>query len=88
MINQFLDQEYFDIIEDVKAELSQYGQVSKVVVPRKKDNFPCEGNIFVEFYNPMHAKNAAASLIGRRFAERTVAVSYYDEMLFSNNQLI
>lgn len=77
-----------DIIEDVKDELSQYGQVSTVVAPRKKDQFPCEGNIFVEFGNPMHAKTAAASLIGRRFAERTVTVSYYDEILFGNRQLI
>jgi hypothetical protein len=65
-----------------------FGQVSSVIAPRRKDGFACEGNIYVEFLNPMHAKNCAGSLIGRRFAERTVAVSYYDEILFSNKQFI
>ena len=87
-ISIFVDQEYSDILEDVRAECMAFGQVSAVIAPRRKEGFASEGNIFVEFFNPMHAKNCAGSLIGRKFADRVVAVSYYDEVLFSNKQFI
>ena len=83
-----LDQEYGDIMEDVGAECMAFGQVNSVIAPRRKDGYATEGNIYVEFLNPIHAQKCAGSLIGRKFADRTVSVSYYDESLFNTKQFI
>lgn len=73
----------------MKIECSPYGEVLQVLIPRAKDGYPpqSEGNIFVEFSRPDMARTAAASLIGRKFAERTVVVEYFDEALYHNRRL-
>ncbi len=83
------DQEFYDIREDVKMECSTFGRVVNVVIPRQKEGFPMssEGNIYVEFDHPDSARNAASSLIGRKFAERIVTVQFFDELQFQNRQL-
>ena len=79
------DEEYEDIINDVRAECSQYGAVENVVIPRMKNGFPeaAEGFIFVSFYELNSSINAALKLYGRKFVDRTVIVSYVS-MLFFN----
>jgi splicing factor U2AF subunit len=76
------DQEYYDILEDVKLECQPFGEVIRVVIPRVKEGFPpsSEGNIFVEFSHPDMARRAASSLIGRKFADRTVTVEYVNNL--------
>jgi hypothetical protein len=72
------DSEFNDIKEDVTDECSQHGRVRQVLLPRLKDGFPyeVEGSIFVEFEMPDGARAAAMALRGRKFADKTVALSY------------
>jgi len=80
------DQEYFDIIEDVQAECSQYGKVVTVLIPRVKDRFPehTQGSIYVQFSDKNYARNAALALSGKKFADRIVIVEYENEANFAN----
>lgn len=76
------DEEYMDILEDVRLECLGHGQVLNVVIPRIKDGFAplSEGYIYVEFAYPDHAKSAALALNGRRFAENVVVVEYVSNL--------
>jgi splicing factor U2AF subunit len=82
--------EYEDIVDDVRHECSQYGTVTALVIPRTLDGYPqeSEGSVYVEFLSKDMAKTAAAALSGRKFADRTVVVDYYDEALFSKRIFI
>ena len=84
------DQEFGEICEDVKDECAQHGAVLSVLIPRVKENFPqqCEGSVFVEFDRADLAQKAALALSGRKFADRTVDVDYFDEIKFSNRILL
>ncbi|CAE7480040.1 U2af50 [Symbiodinium microadriaticum] len=83
------DTELADIREDVTEECSQHGTVRQVMLPRVKDGFPvsAEGSIFVEFETPQMARTAAMALRGRKFADKMVALSYFDEIRFANREL-
>jgi splicing factor U2AF 65 kDa subunit len=81
------DEEYEDILADVRAECSQYGQVQRVLIPRTKDGFPAyaEGHIFVLFADVDSAVRGAMKLYGRKFADRTVIVNYVSFLSLSLN---
>lgn len=80
------DQEYEEILEDVKGECSQYGTVTSLVIPRVKEGFSekSQGNIFVQFLDEQMAKKGLLSLSGRKFGNNIVVVEYYDETKFTN----
>jgi len=84
------DEEYEDILNDVREECSQYGHVIQVIIPRLKSGFAqnLEGYIFVEFTDSNSAIKAAQNLFGRKFADRTVIVNYFDEINFQNGLLM
>jgi splicing factor U2AF subunit len=84
------DEEFGEICEDVREECSQHGDVLNVLIPRAKDGFPlqCEGSVFVHFQETVSARKAALALSGRKFADRTVDVDYFDEIKFSNRTLL
>ncbi|EME30564.1 U2 snRNP auxiliary factor large subunit, putative isoform 1 [Galdieria sulphuraria] len=77
------DEEYEDIIEDVREESSKYGEVTEVKIPRpsKTDeaNPPGLGKVFVSFKTVSDAEKAFAALTGRRFGGKSVIANYYDE---------
>ncbi len=75
------DSEYADIMEDVRLECSDHGAVLRVLIPRRKENYPAhaEGNIYVEFSDATGASAAKQSLAGRKFDNRTVIVEDYPE---------
>jgi splicing factor U2AF subunit len=80
--------EYEDIIDDIRQECSDHGQVGRVMSPRVKDGFaPSKTgcHVYVQFNTPDMARAAAMALNGRKFAEKTVVVEYYDEMMFSKS---
>lgn len=70
--------EYEDIKEDVRLECQEYGAVRSLIIPRARDGFPkaAEGLIFVEFVDAALARKAALALHGRKFADKTVVVTY------------
>ncbi|RKP39444.1 hypothetical protein BJ085DRAFT_12673, partial [Dimargaris cristalligena] len=72
------DEEYNDIIEDVRAECSTFGTVVSIRIPRPtpEGNEPGIGKIFVEFADTNQSAQALRALAGRKFAQRTVIASY------------
>ncbi|KAJ3186164.1 U2 small nuclear RNA auxiliary factor 2 [Gaertneriomyces sp. JEL0708] len=77
------DDDYMDIMEDIRDECGKYGVIKSLVIPRPgQGGMGGEGSvgkIFVQFQSVEQAQTAMRSLAGRRFADRTVVASYYDE---------
>jgi splicing factor U2AF 65 kDa subunit len=75
--------EYEEICDDVKEECEKFGPVLELKVPRpmgaSRTN-PGVGKIFVKFEKPESAQDALKSLAGRKFADRTVVVTYFGEV--------
>ena len=55
-----IDEEFSEILEDVKEECAKYGEVLTIKIPRPKvgENVDGLGKIFVEFANVEQAKEA------------------------------
>lgn len=74
------EEEYDDILEDVREECSKYGFVKSLEIPRpiKGVEVPGVGKIFVEFNSILDCQKAQQALSGRKFANRSVVTSYFD----------
>ncbi|KAL5018631.1 hypothetical protein ScPMuIL_004353 [Solemya velum] len=74
------EEEYEDILEDVKDECSKYGVVRSIEIPRpiKGVDVPGCGKIFIEFNSVIDCQKAQQALTGRKFSNRVVVTSYYD----------
>jgi len=74
------EEEYEDIVEDVKEECSKYGRVRSLEIPRpiKGVEVPGIGKIFVEFDSVIDCQKAQQALAGRKFANRVVVSSFFD----------
>ncbi len=69
------DDDYEDIVEDMREEAGKFGKVVDVHVPRptgKGDPPPGVGLVLVEFVSPESALNARLGLHGRKFGARSV----------------
>ncbi|CUM63658.1 uncharacterized protein PRCAT00001241001 [Priceomyces carsonii] len=75
------------IEEDVRSELSKFGQIVSIRIPRPANDYtpgltqfiqPGLGKIFVEFEHDEAALNAIMGTAGRNFNDRTVICAYYD----------
>ncbi|KAF3933984.1 hypothetical protein ABW19_dt0209078 [Dactylella cylindrospora] len=81
--DELMDQEeYEEILEDVTEECSKYGHVIDIKIPRPSGNTRAAagvGKIYVRFENHDAAEKALRALAGRKFADRTVIVSYFSE---------
>ena len=82
------DELYQDLIEDVKDECSNFGNVVSVVVPRGTaggwSSNDGQGYIFVEYSSSAEALKAKSSLEGRKYAGKVVEVVFYSENSFQN----
>ncbi|CAF3066464.1 unnamed protein product [Rotaria sp. Silwood2] len=74
------DEEYEDIMEDVREECGKYGLVKSLEIPRPIQgvDVPGVGKIFVEFTSISECQKAQQALTGRKFANRVVVTSYYE----------
>lgn len=90
------DEEYYDLVADVREEAEFYGQVREVRVPRRvepelnEDPMPAPpgtGRIFIEFAELESARRACFGMGGRVFDGRILIATFYDEQLFNSNQL-
>ncbi|XP_069123744.1 splicing factor U2AF 50 kDa subunit-like isoform X4 [Argopecten irradians] len=74
------EEEYEDILEDVKEECGKYGIVRSIEIPRpiKGVEVPGCGKIFVEFNSIIDCQKAQQALTGRKFSNRVVVTSYFD----------
>lgn len=83
-----IDEEYDEIVEDVKEECSKFGTVKSIKIPRPifgQTHIPGLGKIFIEYSSIDEAKEARKILQGRTFAEHTVECAYYDEELYDKD---
>ncbi|XP_054730185.1 splicing factor U2AF 50 kDa subunit [Anastrepha obliqua] len=74
------EDEYEDILEDIKDECNKYGVVRSVEIPRPIEgvDVPGCGKVFVEFNSVMDCQKAQQALTGRKFSDRVVVTSYFD----------
>ncbi|KAJ2556363.1 hypothetical protein EV175_002062 [Coemansia sp. RSA 1933] len=82
------DEEYADIVDDVRDECSNYGAVVDLRIPRNEGasevKEPGVGKIFVQYATPAEATAALNALAGRQFMGRTVIASYITEDDFAS----
>lgn len=71
-----------EICQDVKEECGKFGEVLEIKVPRPSGGrqMPGVGKIFVKFDQPESAQAALKALAGRKFADRTVVVTFFGEV--------
>jgi len=78
------DDEFKDIMEDVKEECSKHGHVGKVIIPRPGQPYDetLVGTILVLYENKEQTSKAREALNGMTFSENKVEARYYIEEKF------
>ncbi|KAL6715925.1 hypothetical protein ACLMJK_006886 [Lecanora helva] len=79
------NEDYEEICEDVKEECDKYGAVLEMKVPRPSGGSRQSngvGKIYIKYDSADSARKAMAALAGRKFADRTVVVTYFSEENF------
>ncbi|CAL9153400.1 unnamed protein product [Musa hybrid cultivar] len=80
------DEEYEDIMEDMRAEGGKYGKLVNVVIPRPVPNgepAPGVGKVFLEYADIDGSTKARQGLNGRKFGGNQVAAVFYPENKFA-----
>ena len=74
------EEEYEDILEDIREECSKYGEVRSLEIPRPVPGVevPGCGKVFIEFSSQLECQKAQHALTGRKFSNRVVVTSYFD----------
>lgn len=75
------DEEYEEIVDDIREECNRHGAVRSVEIPRPLegvDDVPGVGKVFVEFISVSDCVKAQQALTGRKFANRIVVTSFYE----------
>ncbi|KAK1162189.1 splicing factor U2AF 65 kDa subunit-like isoform X1 [Acipenser oxyrinchus oxyrinchus] len=82
------DDEYEEILEDIREECCKYGSVRSIEIPRPVDGLevPGCGKIFVEFVSASDCQKAMQALTGRKFANRVVVTKYYDPDMYHRRE--
>ncbi|XP_068194012.1 splicing factor U2AF 65 kDa subunit-like isoform X2 [Antennarius striatus] len=82
------DDDYEEILEDIREECCKYGSVRSMEIPRPLDgvDVPGCGKIFVEYVSAADCQKAMQALTGRKFANRVVVTKYYDPDLYHRHQ--
>jgi splicing factor U2AF subunit len=81
------DEEYEEILEDMREECGKYGNLVELVIPRPSptgEEGPGVGKVFVEYSDTAGAAKAKSSLHGRKFGGNAVVAVYYSEEAFAN----
>ncbi|KAH9748637.1 U2 snRNP auxiliary factor large subunit [Citrus sinensis] len=81
------DEEYEEILEDMREECGKYGTLVNVVIPRPDQNggeTPGVGKVFLEYYDAVGCATAKNALSGRKFGGNTVNAFYYPEDKYFN----
>ncbi|XP_048832532.1 serine/threonine-protein kinase Kist [Brienomyrus brachyistius] len=68
------EEEYEDIVEDMKTECQKYGAVVSLLIPKEN---PGKGQVFVEYANAGDSKEAQRLLTGRTFDGKFVVATFY-----------
>lgn len=68
------EEEYEDILDDMKEECQKYGSVVSLLIPKEN---PGKGQVFVEYANASDSKEAQRLLTGRTFDGKFVVATFY-----------
>lgn len=80
------DEEYQDIVEDMKVEGEKHGSLVNVVIPRPNPDgepSPGVGKVFLEYADADGARKAQAAMNGRKFGGNQVVAVFYPEDKFA-----
>lgn len=80
------DEEYEDILEDMRGEGGKYGKLVNVVIPRPGPNGESTsgvGKVFLEYADADGSTKARVGLNGRKFGGNQVVAVYYPEGKFA-----
>ncbi|XP_047314824.1 splicing factor U2af large subunit B isoform X4 [Impatiens glandulifera] len=83
------DEDYQDIVEDMRLECEKYGTLVNIVIPRPNPSgeaSPGLGKVFLEYADTESASKARESLHGRKFSGNQVVAVYYPENKFSQGE--
>ncbi|XP_077224018.1 splicing factor U2af large subunit A-like isoform X2 [Tasmannia lanceolata] len=83
------DEEYEDIVDDMRGEGGKYGTLVNVVIPRPNPNGEPSagvGKVFLEFADTDGSSKARAGLNGRKFGGNQVVAVFYPENKFSQGE--
>jgi len=74
------EEEYEEILEDIREECGKFGAVRSVEIPRPVPGVevPGCGKVFVEFAAVPDCQKAQHALAGRKFSNRVVVTSYFE----------
>ncbi|KAB5533990.1 hypothetical protein DKX38_017076 [Salix brachista] len=81
------DEEYEEILEDMREECCKFGTLINVVIPRPsqiEEQISGAGKVFLEYSDTSSCANARNALNGRKFGGNTVNASYYPEEKYHN----
>ncbi len=77
------NEDYEEILEEVREECEKYGKVLEVKIPRPSGGSRQSagvGKIYVKFGTPEAAGKTLRTLAGRKFSDRTVVTTYFSEV--------
>ncbi|XP_050423905.1 splicing factor U2AF 50 kDa subunit [Adelges cooleyi] len=74
------EEEYEDILEDIREECNKYGVVRSLEIPRPIEGIdvPGCGKVFIEFNAVADCQKAQQALAGRKFNNRVVVTSFME----------
>ena len=76
------DEDYNDVLEEMREECGKFGAVANVVIPRGAMGQPGVGSVFVEFQDENAAHASATALGARTFDGKRVEAQFYSEECF------
>ncbi|XP_021295775.1 splicing factor U2af large subunit B-like isoform X4 [Herrania umbratica] len=83
------DEEYEDIVEDMRQEGGKYGALVNVVIPRPNPSgeaAPGVGKVFLEYSDVEGSKKAQGAMNGRKFGGNQVIAVFYPENKFAEGE--
>ncbi|KAK8952653.1 Splicing factor U2af large subunit B [Platanthera guangdongensis] len=83
------DEEYEDILEDMRGEGGKYGALVNIVIPRPSPSgelVPGVGKVFLEYADTEGSMKARQGLHGRKFGGNQVVAIFYPEIKFSQGE--
>lgn len=81
------DEEYQEIVDDIREECCKFGVVKSITIPRPgntEEVVPGLGKVFVEMENVQQAQVAIKELSGRTFENRQVVALFYSQEKYAN----
>jgi len=81
------NEDYLDIIEDIKEECDQWGKLLQIVVPRRGQDACGFNRVFLRFEKQSGADRCKLKTNGREFADSdSVKVHYFSELHFKGGE--